>query len=294
MWTRWSVSDARRAGEAWRAAAGNRGCALVSDVDAARRVAHDDRRRRRSARRRTASATGSRCSSRCRRARRRRRRGCCGCSPGRRCKYENQLCTARQPPDPPGRDELADRDPRRVEAVHEGLHEVDARALGRPRPCARRRRRSSPAASRTGRACRPARRRWSTRRGGGSAAGCRRRRRPGRRGAPRTSHAPSGCRGRPATGRAALRRATRWRRPRMRPALRMPGMTFFVAMCGRREDSPAQPYAHRSALPRASVLTWPRRCTSLAHTFGERNTNPDVDAAATSSDSAARRFAGRT
>ena len=46
---------------------------------------------------------------------------------GSSLKYENQLSTAWQPPDPARRDELAHRDPRRVVAVHERLHQQHAR-----------------------------------------------------------------------------------------------------------------------------------------------------------------------
>ena len=96
--------------------------------------------------------------------------------------------------DAPGRHELADGDPRRMEAIHERFHEAGHRRARRPRSCARRRGRSVPAAFRTGRACRPRQRRSPTPRAGGSGAGCTRRRRPGRRGAPRSEPWAAGMR----------------------------------------------------------------------------------------------------
>ena len=48
---------------------------------------------------------------------------------GSSLKYENQLSTATSAPDPARADELPHRDPGRVEAVHERLHQVDAGGL---------------------------------------------------------------------------------------------------------------------------------------------------------------------
>ena len=135
-----------------------------------------------------------------------------------------------QPPDAARRHQLPDGDPRRVLAVHEGLHQEDARvpagidhALGLGRGHRERLLAQHVLAGPRG-LDRP------LARAGGWAAGCRRRRCRGRRGAPRRSRTRARS---PAGAATALARpSSRDAMPRtsLRGERRRPGITFSVAM----------------------------------------------------------------
>ena len=91
---------------------------------------------------------------------------------------EDGRARVRSSPIAPSSSSRRTRCPLGVEAVHERLHPDDAAARRSGRSCRPSRRRPAPPASRTARACRHRRRASTTRRAGGSGAGCRRRRRP--------------------------------------------------------------------------------------------------------------------
>ena len=227
--------------------------------------------------------------------------------------YENHASMARSRPIRPARDDVPHRDPRRVLAVHERLHQGHARLAGHVDHPLRLVRRSAPAASRTGPACRPGAPRWSTRRGGGWAAGCTRRRRPGPRGATRSVSWARGMPSSPATrsARSAFTRRDRddlaaGRAAHPRDDLAQPDV-------GRREDAPAQPPAvvrararrrsrHRHLLvagPRVLVAACGSDLTGVTclarvwHTFARKEHKP-CDSVESTSDSAARPCVGRT
>ena len=118
-------------------------------------------------------------------------------------------------------------------------------------------RRSSPAASRTGRACRPGPPRSSTPRAGGWAAGCRRRRRRGRRAA--SSYDPY-ARGIPSSRGGLARRGAASREAiattSHRSAFWVAGMTLSDADVRGRQDAPAQ---HVAAHPHDASRHRPER-----------------------------------
>ena len=176
-----------------------------------------------------------------------------------------------QPADPARRDELQGGDPRRVVAVHERLHQAHAgvRAdVDHPLGVGGR---HAPAASRTGRACRPGPPRSSTRRVGGSAAGCRRRRRRGRRGAPRTSRGRVGMPSsrRPAAPGRASREAIAT--TSQRSALHARD-DLLASRCPRSKDPPAAALRHRSLRSRVRMLDTDRASGPVCHNIWKRGT----------------------
>ena len=194
----------------------------------------------------------------------------------------------RHRPDAPARDEVQRRDPGRVVAVHERLHQVDARLVAHASTIRSASAAVTRAASRTGRACR---------RGGGDrpvAVQVVRQRdvdgvdvRVGEQGLVRAVGA-SGCRAASATARALLAVA---RGDRDHLAARAPCASRGSpsgARCSPSTGSPSAACPSSGASSTHPYLTWPRACTSLAHTFEKRGTQTRVASVATSSDTAAR------
>ena len=149
-----------------------------------------------------------------------------------------------QPADPAGGDDVADGDPRRVEPVHERLHQPDAlrRAglddafrIGRGQG---QRLLAQDVLAGPGRGDRP------LARAGDSAAGCRPRPRRGRRAAPRTTRARWRCPARRRPSGPGPRRASRWPRPRSEP----PSGARGSPSCDRCRPWTGSPSAGRSSL----------------------------------------------
>ena len=223
------------------------------------------------------------------------RRGCSGCSPGRRCRYENQLWTAVRRPMRP--DATSSRT-----ATHDGWRRYMNASISRtPARSA-----ASIIRSRIGRGqgqrllaqdvlAGLARRRSPTRRAGGSEAGCRPRRPPGRPGAPRTSRAPWGCRAR-RPRRAASAGVARGDGDDLAVRRRAgsPGSPS-AGDVGGRQDPPAQP-SHRSHRPSSCdpFLTGGRGDGRVYGNIWMRGTQTSCSRLARWSVSAARRCGDRT
>ena len=164
---------------------------------------------------------------------------------GSRLRYEKNAWMARSSPIAPAVDELVDTRPQRMDAVHERLHEDDARRAGSPR--------SSPAASAVSSAsgfshstCLPASaaRQRPRARAGGWAAGCTPPRRRDRRAARRRSRGGARSPGRWRPPPHGPRRAMRSPRPRTAATAAIAGITLRTAIDAQPEHAEAQRFAH--------------------------------------------------